>query len=58
MAVVCAEAFPVGGEPGADDLVFGAGEEDIAVFGVSVGRESDSDRVRQEGCCLWGKSLT
>ena len=36
VAVVCAEAFTVGGEPGADDLVFGAGEEDIAVFGVSV----------------------
>ena len=38
MAVVGAEAFTVGGEPGADDLVFGAGEEDIAIFGVSVGK--------------------
>ena len=39
MAVVGAEAFAVGGEPGADDLVFGAGEEYVAVFGVSVGFE-------------------
>ena len=35
MAVVGAEAFAVGGEPGADYLVFGAGEENVAVFGVS-----------------------
>jgi len=35
VAVVGAEAFAVGGEPGADDLVFCAGEEDVAVFGVS-----------------------
>ena len=36
MTVVGAEAFTVGGEPGADYLVFGAGEEYVAVFGVSV----------------------
>lgn len=36
VAVVGAEAFTVGGEPGADDLIFGAGEENVAVFGVSV----------------------
>ena len=55
MAMVCAEAFTVGGEPGADDLVFGAGEEDVAVFGVSIGKESERDTVRPEGCCLWGR---
>ena len=42
MAVVGAEAFAVGGEPGADYLVFGAGEEDVAVFGVSVGKSQRS----------------
>ena len=36
MAVIGTEAFAVGGEPGADDLIFGAGEEYVAVFGVSV----------------------
>ena len=36
MAVVGTKAFTVGGEPGADDLIFGAGEEYVAVFGVSV----------------------
>lgn len=41
MAVVGTEAFAIGGEPGANDLVFGAGEEDVAVFGVSVGEESE-----------------
>lgn len=35
MAVVGAEAFAVGREPGTDYLVFGTGEEDVAVFGVS-----------------------
>lgn len=40
VAVVGPEAFAVGGEPGADDLIFGAGEEYVAVFGVSVGLES------------------
>ena len=44
MAVVGAEAFAVGGEPGADYLVFGAGEEYVAVLGVSV----DSVRVSGE----------
>ena len=39
VAVIGAEAFAVGGEPGADYLVFGAGEEDVAIFGVSEGRE-------------------
>ncbi len=38
VAMVGAEAFAVGGEPGADYLVFGAGEEDVAVFGVSMGK--------------------
>ena len=36
MAVVGAQPFPVGGEPGAYDLVFGAREEDVAIFGVSI----------------------
>lgn len=40
VAVVGPEAFAVGGEPGADYLIFGAGEEYVAVFGVSVGLES------------------
>ena len=44
MPVVGAEAFAVGGEPGADYLVFGAGEEDVAIFGVSVGRERGAVR--------------
>ena len=44
VAVVGAEAFTVGGEPGADDLVFGAGEENVAVFGVSV---NESQREKQ-----------
>ena len=35
MAVVGAEAFAVGGEPGADYLVFCAREEDVAIFCVS-----------------------
>ena len=35
MAVVGAEAFAVGGKPGADYLVFGAGKEYVAVFGIS-----------------------
>lgn len=35
MAVVGAEAFAVGGEPGTNYLVFCAGKENIAVFGVS-----------------------
>ena len=34
MAVVGTEALAVGGEPGADYLVFGSREEDITVFGV------------------------
>lgn len=42
VAVIGAEAFAVGGEPGADYLVFGAGEEDVAIFGVSVGRKRES----------------
>ena len=41
MAVVGAEAFTVGGEPGADYLIFGAREENVAVFSVSVGEESE-----------------
>ena len=40
MTVVGTEAFAVGGEPGADYLIFGAGEEDVAVFGVSVGERN------------------
>ena len=35
MSVVGAEALAVRGEPGADYLVFGAGEEYVAVFCVS-----------------------
>ena len=41
MAVVGAEAFAVGGEPGADYLVFGAREEYVAVFGIPRGYESE-----------------
>ena len=36
MAVIGAEALTVSGEPGADYLIFGGGEEEIAVFIVSV----------------------
>ena len=36
MAVIGTKAFAVSGEPSADDLIFGAGEEYVAVFGVSV----------------------
>ena len=42
MAVVGAEAFAVGGKPGADNLVFGAGKENVAVLGVSVGKSQKS----------------
>lgn len=41
MAVVRAKAFAVGREPGANYLVFGAGEENVAVFSVSVVEESE-----------------
>lgn len=41
MAVVGAEAFAVRGEPCADYLVFGAGEEDVTVFGVPVSNSQD-----------------
>lgn len=54
VAVVGAEAFAVGGEPGADHLVFGAGEEDVAVFGVSVGQSQRSPQGKSTGC-LWGR---
>lgn len=37
VAMIGTEAFAVGGEPGADYLIFGTGEEYVAVFGVSVG---------------------
>ena len=37
MAVIGTKAFTIGGEPGADDLIFSAGEEYVAVFGVSMG---------------------
>ena len=51
MAVIGTEAFAVGGEPGADDLILGAGKEYVAVFGVSVGQESEeSERWPR----LWG----
>ena len=40
MPMIGAKAFAVGGEPGADYLVFGTGEEDVAVFSVSMGKES------------------
>ena len=46
MAVVGAEAFAVGGKPGADYLVFGAREENVAVFGVSVGKSQRRVRRR------------
>ena len=36
MAVVGAKALTIGGEPAADYLIFGGGEEDVAVFGISV----------------------
>ena len=36
VAVVGAEAFAVSGVPGADYLVLRAGEEDVAIFGVSL----------------------
>ena len=36
MPVVCSEALAIGGKPGADDLILCCGEEDVAVFGVSV----------------------
>lgn len=38
MAMVCSESFAVGGEPRAYYLIFGTGEEDIAVFRVSFFR--------------------
>jgi len=49
VAVVGAETFAIGGEPGADYLVFGAGEEDIAVLGVSVRRMSQRNVL----CAGW-----
>ena len=57
VAVVCTEAFTVGGEPGADDLILGAGEEDIAVFGVSMGKESEG-YSEARGLLFVGKRLT
>lgn len=51
MAMVGAEAFAVCGEPGADYLVFGAGEEDVAIFGVSVGKsQRDLYEMRAAVC--------
>ena len=47
MAMIGTEAFAIGGEPGADDLIFGTGEEYVAVFGVSVDSESE-ESVRNE----------
>ena len=35
MAVVGAEAFAVGGKPGADYLIFGARKEYVSIFGIS-----------------------
>ena len=35
MAMIGAQAFSVGGKPGADYLIFGAREEYVAVFRVS-----------------------
>ena len=37
MAMIGTETFAIGGEPGADDLIFGAGKEYVAIFGVPVG---------------------
>lgn len=54
VAVVGAEAFTVGGEPGADYLVFGTGEEDVAVFGISTSK-SQRSLLGEEGGCLWGR---
>ena len=53
MAVIGTEAFTIGGEPGADDLVFGAGEEYVTVFGVSVVSESE-EPMREEGGFVGG----
>ena len=53
MAVIGTEAFAIGGEPGADDLIFGTGEEYVAVFGVSVGQGSD-ESVRKESGFVFG----
>ena len=54
MTVISTEAFAIGGEPGADDLIFGTGEEYVAVFGVSVGQESEESEKR-ERLRLWGR---
>lgn len=58
VAVVGAEAFAVGGEPGADDLVFGAGEEDVAVSGVSVGKSQREICKRKGRLSKGGERLT
>lgn len=50
VAVVSAETFAVGREPGADYLIFGGGEEDVAVFGVSV----DRDLAKAIFSACWG----
>jgi hypothetical protein len=42
VAVVGAQALSVGGEPGADDLVLGGGEENVSIFGVSARLRSAS----------------
>ena len=49
MAVIGTEAFAVCGKPGADYLIFGAGEEYVAVFGVSMGQESEESVRKEDG---------
>ena len=51
--MVGAEAFAIGRKPGTDYLIFGAGEEDVAIFGVSVGKSQRSLYEMSEGGCLW-----
>lgn len=43
VAAICAEALAVVGEPGADLLIFGDGEDDVAFAVVSVRKASQSD---------------
>lgn len=60
VAVVGAEPFAVRGEPGTYHLIFGAGEEDVAIFGVSVGREgggSEGVGKTDERAAVWGGKL-
>ena len=56
--MVGAEAFAVGREPGADDLIFGAGEEDVAVFGVSKMTSQNSPGEKYEGSVSVEDELT